>query len=331
MCGRCDSPLIVAAREGDFAACRALVDGGARLDRPTQDGKTAVVVAAEAAHGDIVELLVREGADPTRGDAGALRRAQELWKDRTAFERTLEADDLDEAAAAEYVAWLRVHGTARAAALLQTQVHAEREGWSESAVERAEAILRADEARFHGPLATVQFDGTIDVTWARGRMTRVVVRAGDEHAFQDWDVVYTALDHDRASSRLTFCADGPLSFKPPEPGAFARVARLVVRGAVQPLAAMHLDSFRALEELLIDDCDIKNLGMEAFPTVRRLTLLTARLVGRPSEELLPESLPMLEQLIVDTLPDDERARLETLFGAGRVKLEPAAGAGVWLD
>ena len=56
--------LMTAARTGNAAAVRVLLDHGAEVDaRETQLGETALMWAASENHAEVVSLLVSRGAD----------------------------------------------------------------------------------------------------------------------------------------------------------------------------------------------------------------------------------------------------------------------------
>lgn len=62
-------PLHDAAREGDIAAVKRLITGGADVQEIDDDtALTPLVTAALAGHKDIVELLIENGADPDGRD-----------------------------------------------------------------------------------------------------------------------------------------------------------------------------------------------------------------------------------------------------------------------
>ena len=66
-----DMLLVDAARAGDDKRVRALLAGGAPIDRRAEDGFTALGAAAFAGRRSTVRLLLRAGADPaTRGAGG---------------------------------------------------------------------------------------------------------------------------------------------------------------------------------------------------------------------------------------------------------------------
>jgi hypothetical protein len=60
--------FLVAARDGDVAGFRNFIKGGASLNATDRAGHTALVIAAEMGHVDIVKLLLAAGADPNITD-----------------------------------------------------------------------------------------------------------------------------------------------------------------------------------------------------------------------------------------------------------------------
>jgi len=61
-----NTPLTLAALKGDLAMMKVLLDpgmGGARVDAPRADGKTALLVACEAGDTDVIRLCLSSGAD----------------------------------------------------------------------------------------------------------------------------------------------------------------------------------------------------------------------------------------------------------------------------
>jgi len=57
------TPLVLAAREGNLEAVKALADLGAGLDKPAGDGSTAMLVAIQNGHYDVARELVARGAN----------------------------------------------------------------------------------------------------------------------------------------------------------------------------------------------------------------------------------------------------------------------------
>ena len=64
------TPLLFAARVGDLASAKLLVEAGADVNDTAPYGTSATVVAAHSGFGDVVGLLLEKGADPNRAGAG---------------------------------------------------------------------------------------------------------------------------------------------------------------------------------------------------------------------------------------------------------------------
>jgi ankyrin repeat protein len=64
------TPLFFAARTGDVATGRVLLDGGARIDETAADGTTPLVVAAHSGQGAFAAYLLERGANANAADAG---------------------------------------------------------------------------------------------------------------------------------------------------------------------------------------------------------------------------------------------------------------------
>ena len=64
------TPLIFAARSGDIATARALVEAGADVNDVAAAGTSALVIAAHSGHGAIGEYLLETGADPNLAEGG---------------------------------------------------------------------------------------------------------------------------------------------------------------------------------------------------------------------------------------------------------------------
>ena len=64
------TPLLFAARTGDVATGRALLDAGARVNDTWADGTSALVVAAHSGHGAFAAYLLERGADPNDAASG---------------------------------------------------------------------------------------------------------------------------------------------------------------------------------------------------------------------------------------------------------------------
>jgi uncharacterized protein len=65
-----DTALMFAARVGDLASARLLVDGGADVRDADAWGVTAMVLAAHSGYGELVEFLLERGADANAAAAG---------------------------------------------------------------------------------------------------------------------------------------------------------------------------------------------------------------------------------------------------------------------
>ena len=65
-----DTALLFAARAGDFASAKLLIDAGANVNDADAWGVSATVYAAHGGYGDIVELLLANNADPSAAAAG---------------------------------------------------------------------------------------------------------------------------------------------------------------------------------------------------------------------------------------------------------------------
>ena len=64
------TPLLFAARQGDVAPARLLVEAGADVNDPAASGTTPLVVAAHGGHGELAAYLLEAGADPDAAGAG---------------------------------------------------------------------------------------------------------------------------------------------------------------------------------------------------------------------------------------------------------------------
>jgi ankyrin repeat protein len=58
------TPLVFAAREGDIAIARSLLDGGAEVNQTTEYGFTALLTATQNRHYGLGRFLLERGADP---------------------------------------------------------------------------------------------------------------------------------------------------------------------------------------------------------------------------------------------------------------------------
>lgn len=61
-------PLIEAAKTGDLAKVQELLDKGQKIDKRNEDKQTALMVAVEGGHPEVVSLLLERGADVTLVD-----------------------------------------------------------------------------------------------------------------------------------------------------------------------------------------------------------------------------------------------------------------------
>ncbi len=64
------TPLLFAARVGDLASAKLLVEAGADVNDQPPYGTSATVVAAHSGHRDVAVFLLEQGADPNAADAG---------------------------------------------------------------------------------------------------------------------------------------------------------------------------------------------------------------------------------------------------------------------
>jgi ankyrin repeat protein len=58
------TPLLYAARAGCVGCVKAIVDGGADVDRPNPDGMTPMMMALDNGHPDVASFLLQRGANP---------------------------------------------------------------------------------------------------------------------------------------------------------------------------------------------------------------------------------------------------------------------------
>jgi ankyrin repeat protein len=64
------TPLVFAAREGDLATARLLLDAGADVNQATQFGFTALLTATQNRHYELGKFLLERGADPNLTNKG---------------------------------------------------------------------------------------------------------------------------------------------------------------------------------------------------------------------------------------------------------------------
>ena len=67
------SPLLHAIHKGQIGSVQALLDGGADINRPSGDDTTPLMMAAGYGYTDIVQLLLRRGANPRIADPAGFR------------------------------------------------------------------------------------------------------------------------------------------------------------------------------------------------------------------------------------------------------------------
>ena len=85
------TPLLFAARQGNLATARLLVEAGAGVDAAAASGTTPLVVAAHSGHGELAAYLLDAGADPDAAGAGySALHAAVLRGDRTLVAALLE-------------------------------------------------------------------------------------------------------------------------------------------------------------------------------------------------------------------------------------------------
>jgi ankyrin repeat protein len=65
-----DTALMFAAREGDLASAKVLVEAGAKVNDEDAWGVSATTLAAFSGHGEVARYLLEKGADPNNDKAG---------------------------------------------------------------------------------------------------------------------------------------------------------------------------------------------------------------------------------------------------------------------
>lgn len=93
--------LLFAAREGDVASARILLDRGASPEDTAPDGTTALVVASHSGHGALASLLLDRGASPNAAGAGYRALHLAIVREDVALIRALLAKGADPNAAVE--------------------------------------------------------------------------------------------------------------------------------------------------------------------------------------------------------------------------------------
>lgn len=58
-----ETRLLKAAKCGDLETCRSMIEKGANVNARGKDGKTALTLAAESFHKEVMLLLMSKGAD----------------------------------------------------------------------------------------------------------------------------------------------------------------------------------------------------------------------------------------------------------------------------
>ena len=66
-----DTPLGLAARLGFSEGARVLIAGGARVDGANARGETPLIIATQGRRLDMVQMLMRQGANPDKADSAA--------------------------------------------------------------------------------------------------------------------------------------------------------------------------------------------------------------------------------------------------------------------
>ncbi len=90
-----NTALMFAARVGDLASARLLVDAGADVDDADAWGVSATVLAAHSGFGDLVEFLLDEGADASAAEAGFSALHVAIMRRDEQLARTLLAHGAD--------------------------------------------------------------------------------------------------------------------------------------------------------------------------------------------------------------------------------------------
>ena len=80
--GNVQSALFVAAKDGDVAVVKQLVERGAYINKRDCNSRTPLFVAAEHGHDNLVEWLVENGADTNKADLDGLTPVQAAARNR---------------------------------------------------------------------------------------------------------------------------------------------------------------------------------------------------------------------------------------------------------
>lgn len=75
-----DTPLGLAVRIGFPEGARTLIAGGAAVDGPNRRGETPLIIAVQTRRLDLVQMLMRNGADPDKTDSAAGYSAKDYAK-----------------------------------------------------------------------------------------------------------------------------------------------------------------------------------------------------------------------------------------------------------
>jgi ankyrin repeat protein len=90
-----NTPLMFAARVGDLASARLLVDAGANVNDQDAWGISAVTLAAHSGYLELVEFLLDKGADPNKSEAGFTALHEAIMRRDEPLVRTLLAHGAD--------------------------------------------------------------------------------------------------------------------------------------------------------------------------------------------------------------------------------------------
>ena len=99
-----ETPLIAAARIGYMGALGDLLRLKAKVDAANRMGETALIVAVQNRHPDIVKVLLALGADPDKSDSAAGYSARDYAKRDTRSRdilKLIEAADAERKAASK--------------------------------------------------------------------------------------------------------------------------------------------------------------------------------------------------------------------------------------
>lgn len=170
-----DRRLIQAARTGDPAEVRSLLDRGARIDARDANGATALVAAAYGNHLDVARLLADAGADVNAKDeteqSAYLIATSEVGDDPRLLELTLQSGaDVNAKDSYNGTGLIRAADRGHAAIvrrLLETAIdvdHVNRLGWTAL----LEAIILGGGDARHTEVVRLLAEGGVDVDLADG-------------------------------------------------------------------------------------------------------------------------------------------------------------------